>query len=51
MIARTGTVATLAAHGDDAVLVELHERPGVRAVSRRGNIGLYHFAILLPDRP
>ncbi|MEP6494065.1 MAG: VOC family protein [bacterium] len=51
VIDRTATVATLAAHGDDAVLVELHEKSGVRAVSRRGNIGLYHFAILLPDRP
>jgi catechol 2,3-dioxygenase len=32
------------------VLVELHEKPGVRPVARRGHIGLYHFAILLPDR-
>src|SRR5438045_6170058 len=37
------------AHGD-AVIVELHEQPGVRPVARRGLIGLYHFAILLPDR-
>ncbi len=32
------------------VLVELHELRGIRRVSRRGLIGLYHFAILLPDR-
>jgi len=32
------------------VLVELRERRGIRRVSRRGLIGLYHFAILLPDR-
>jgi catechol 2,3-dioxygenase len=30
--------------------VELHERVGARPVSRRGHLGLYHFAILLPDR-
>jgi catechol 2,3-dioxygenase len=36
-------------HGDDRVLLRLESRPGtVRA--RRGAIGLYHFAILLPDR-
>ncbi|HKG92938.1 MAG TPA: VOC family protein, partial [Gemmatimonadaceae bacterium] len=34
----------------DAVLVELHERPGATPVPRRGRLGLYHFAILLPDR-
>ncbi|HET6579654.1 MAG TPA: VOC family protein [Gemmatimonadales bacterium] len=38
--------------GDEggAALVELHERPGARPVPRRGRLGLYHFAILLPDR-
>jgi len=43
-------VARLAAHGDERVLVELRERPGARPVPRRGRLGLYHFAILLPDR-
>jgi catechol 2,3-dioxygenase len=43
--------ATLAAHGDDRILVELYEEPGTRAVGRRGLLGLYHYAILLPDRP
>ena len=43
-------VATLAAHGDDRPLVELHERRGAAHVPRRGRLGLYHFAILLPDR-
>ncbi len=42
--------ATLAAHGDDTPLVVLRERPGVAPVPRRGRLGLYHFAILLPDR-
>jgi catechol 2,3-dioxygenase len=33
------------------VLVELHGRPGAREAHRRGAFGLFHFAILLPDRP
>lgn len=41
---------TLGAHGDDAPLIELHERKGARPVLRRGQLGLYHFAVLLPDR-
>ncbi len=36
---------------DETPLIELREKPGVRPVSRRGLLGLYHFAILLPDRP
>jgi catechol 2,3-dioxygenase len=35
----------------DRVLVELHERRGVRPAPRSGALGLFHFAILLPDRP
>ena len=50
-IARDEQTVTLAAHGDDAPLVELHERAGANPVPRRGRLGLYHFAILLPDRP
>jgi catechol 2,3-dioxygenase len=42
--------ATLAAHGDDTPIVVLHEKRGVAPVPRRGRLGLYHFAILLPDR-
>jgi catechol 2,3-dioxygenase len=49
-IDRRSGVALLAPHGDDHVIVELHEKKGVRGVGRRGNIGLYHFAILLPNR-
>ena len=53
VVNRSGHVATLGAHGDDAAapLLELHERRGVSPVPRRGLLGLYHFAILLPDRP
>ena len=35
---------------DGAALIELHERPGAAPVPRRGRLGLYHYAILLPDR-
>jgi catechol 2,3-dioxygenase len=48
---RTAARATLAPHGDGPALVELHERPGTKPVPRGGRLGLYHFAILLPDRP
>jgi catechol 2,3-dioxygenase len=34
----------------DLQLVELHERKGARPVPRRGLLGLYHYAILVPDR-
>jgi catechol 2,3-dioxygenase len=50
VLERSGERAALGAHGDDQVLVELRERRGAAAVPRRGRIGLYHFAILLPDR-
>ncbi|HEU4698762.1 MAG TPA: VOC family protein [Gemmatimonadales bacterium] len=50
VLARGAGTATLGAHGDDTPLLELHERPGVSPVPRRGRLGLYHFAILLPDR-
>ncbi len=42
--------ATLAASGDDCVLIDLVEVPGTQAVGRLARLGLYHFAILLPDR-
>lgn len=50
VLAQTKTSATLGPHGNDTPLVELHEVPGARPVPRRGRLGLYHFAILLPDR-
>ncbi|HXW97126.1 MAG TPA: VOC family protein [Gemmatimonadales bacterium] len=48
ILGKDGSTALLAAHGDDAPLVELVERRGV--VPPHGRLGLYHFAILLPDR-
>jgi catechol 2,3-dioxygenase len=47
---RHGPRATLAAQLDSSPLVELNERAGAIAVPRRGRLGLYHFALLLPER-
>jgi len=48
---RAGGVAGLGAAESGTPLIELRERPGATPVPRRGRLGLYHFAILLPDRP
>ncbi|HEX2206364.1 MAG TPA: VOC family protein [Longimicrobium sp.] len=50
VVERTADAATLAAHGDDAPLVVLRERSGASPQPHRGRLGLYHYAILLPDR-
>lgn len=50
VLERAENVATLGPQGGGNTLIELRAKPGVRAVARRGQIGLYHFAILLPDR-
>src|SRR5690348_17518438 len=50
VITREGNRAVLGAHGDDRALVELRQLAGARPVPRRGRLGLYHFAILLPER-
>jgi catechol 2,3-dioxygenase len=47
---QTETSATLAAQDDEAPLVQLEELRGATPVPRRGRLGLYHFALLLPDR-
>ena len=49
-IERAALSAILGTHGDDTPLVELRERAGATPVPRRGRLGLFHFAILLPDR-
>lgn len=43
-------VAELGAREEDRVLVELKEKHGVSPAAQRGRLGLYHFAILVPDR-
>src|SRR3954469_19224339 len=50
VLSRDGEMATLGPHGADNVIVELQAKAGARSVTRRGQIGLYHFAILLPNR-
>jgi catechol 2,3-dioxygenase len=50
VVAQSNASASLAAHGDDTILIELRELAGARPVPRRGRLGLYHYAILLPDR-
>ena len=50
VLERSDNRAVLGALGSDTAIVELVERPGARVVPRRGLLGLYHFAILLPDR-
>ena len=49
-LSRSGGSVQLGAHGDDRTLLELIEKVGARPVPRRGLLGLYHFAILLPER-
>lgn len=49
--ARDRASAQLVARGGQEPLVELHEHPAARGgAPRRARLGLYHFALLLPDR-
>jgi catechol 2,3-dioxygenase len=41
---------SLGPHGEDRVIVHLRQLKNARPVPKRGLLGLYHFAILLPDR-
>ena len=47
---RTSARAALHASGEPQPLLVLEEHAGARPVPRGGLLGLYHFAILLPDR-
>ena len=47
---RSEGFASLGPRGEGEVILELKERRGVHPVPRRGLLGLYHFAVLLPDR-
>ena len=51
VIQSDGPSAVLAPQGGDSPLVELRELVGARPAPRKGALGLYHFAVLLPDRP
>lgn len=50
VIRRTTDSASLGPHGEDREIVHLRQLRTARPVPRRGLLGLYHFAILLPDR-
>lgn len=50
LISQDGARAVLGSQANEQPLVELRERPGAHAAPRHGRLGLYHFAILLPDR-
>ncbi len=50
VLERSAGSALLGAHGEDATLVELREKKGASPAPHRGRLGLFHFAILLPDR-
>ncbi len=49
VIEQDGGSAVLGSHAG-RVLVRLHAKPGIHPVPQQGAFGLYHFAILLPDR-
>jgi catechol 2,3-dioxygenase len=50
-VGRSDGIVALGPPGRDRPLVELRERRGATPVPRRGRLGLYHYALLLPDRP
>ncbi len=47
---RGDNIATLGVSDGDIPLLGLEELPGAKPVPKRGLLGLYHFAVLLPDR-
>lgn len=51
VLGRDASSALLGAHGAETPLVALQQRAGARPAPQRGRTGLFHFAILLPDRP
>ena len=50
LIEQVDGVARMGAPGESEPILELVEKKGVRPVPARGALGLYHVAILLPDR-
>ncbi len=49
-LGRRDGMAALGAPGGTRALIELHEHAGAAPMPQRGRLGLYHFAILLPER-
>src|SRR6185369_4639032 len=50
VINRAENSVGLGAYGEDIEIVHLRQLESARPVPKRGLLGLYHFAILLPDR-
>ena len=50
VIRRTADSVSLGPYGEDREIVHLRQLSSARPVPKRGLLGLYHFAILLPDR-
>jgi catechol 2,3-dioxygenase len=50
VLQRNDGSAVIGARGDTAGLIELREREGARPLRQHSRLGLYHFAILVPDR-
>ena len=50
VIRRTTDSVSLGPHGENREIVHLRHLRSARPVPKRGLLGLYHFAILLPDR-
>src|SRR5262245_6544111 len=50
VVSRERTTVTLGPQGGDSALIHLETRPGTKSPPRGGRFGLYHFALLLPDR-
>lgn len=48
---REAKFARLGVGGTGEQLAVLREKPGIARAPRAGRFGLYHFAVLLPDRP
>jgi catechol 2,3-dioxygenase len=46
----TPDTAALSPPGGDQPLIELEQQRGAKPVPRQGRLGLFHFAILVPDR-
>ena len=46
----TSDTAALSPPGGDQPLIELKQQRGAKPVPRQGRLGLFHFAILVPDR-
>ena len=47
---QAGGAVSLSAEGGGPALIHLHDKPGAQPRLPRGRLGLFHFAILVPDR-